>query len=272
MRLLNCRRCAAGLPPLFMGIVNVTPDSFSDGGRWAEPAQAAAHAAQLSADGADLLDVGGESTRPGAAPVPVEEELRRVLPAVKAMRDIGLPISVDTMKASTAEAALVAGADIINDVSGLGDPMMATIAARYGAPLVIMHMYGTPATFRTDFIQGDALQIICDFLTARAQDALAAGVHSDRLIMDPGLGFGTTHAQAVAIMQDCARFSLGGRYPVLAGPSRKRFLAAAYPGLDPDAATAQAALTAWRSGADILRVHDVKTSRLIVDPQRPAVP
>lgn len=255
-----------------MGIVNVTPDSFSDGGRWAAPDQAAAHAAQLAADGADILDVGGESTRPGAAPVPAEEELRRVVPAVKALRGIGLPISVDTMKAAVAEAALAAGADIINDVSGLGDPQMAAVAARYDAPLIIMHMYGTPATFRTDFIPGDALAVITDFLAARAQLALAAGVRADRLIMDPGIGFGTTHAQAAAILQDCARFSLGGRYPVLAGPSRKRFLAAVYPGLAPDEATAQAALAAWRSGADLVRVHDVRTSRSIFDPQHSAAP
>ncbi len=240
-----------------MGILNVTPDSFSDGGRWDSADSARAHAADLLEQGADIIDLGGESTRPGAVPVPEDEELRRVIPALKAVLEcIDKPVSVDTMKASVARQAVECGASIINDVSGLADPAMAATAAELDVPLVLMSSYGTPETFKTQTIPGDGVEYAKKFLAERISAALDAGVKEHNIILDPGVGFGTTPEQSVEMIKNAREFSFG-KYPVLIGPSRKRFLGKFYPGLDKDEATAEACLLAAAGGADILRVHHV---------------
>lgn len=241
--------------PLIMGILNVTPDSFSDG-VYTTVESALEHAHRMVDAGADIIDVGGESTRPGSVPVPLEEELRRVIPVVEALsHSIDTPISVDTMKSRVAEKALSVGADIINDVLGLRGEGMLELAASAGVPVVIMHMHGTPATLAKDRMGEGAFYIVKNFLGQRAEAALAAGVRGENIIMDPGIGFGTTPEQGMEMLGRCAEFGLG--YPVLAGPSRKRFLAHGFPGLDADAATAEACVMAMRSGAHIVRVHNV---------------
>lgn len=243
--------------PFLMGILNVTPDSFSDGGKWDSPKTALAHALDLIEQGADIIDIGGESTRPGATPVSQEEELSRLLPVLKELiPSIDVPVSVDTMKADVAEACVALGASIINDVSGLGDPDMAMTVADCGVPLVLMSSYGDPSTFRTQTIPGDGVLYAREKLAGLTEKALDAGVREEMIILDPGIGFGTSPGQATEMLAHSSDFSLG-RYPVLIGPSRKRFLSHAFPGKDPDAATAEACEIAASSGADILRVHDV---------------
>jgi len=245
--------------PLLMGIVNVTPDSFSDGGMWNTPDKAVKHALALVDQGADMIDVGAESTRPGADPIAADEEMDRLMPVLRELLpSIDVPVSVDTMKASVAEAAVGAGASILNDVSGLSDPRMASVAASAGVPIVLMYIHGKPKTFDTDFAEGDILSVAGEFLKERISLAEDAGVGDNNIIVDPGIGFGTTHEQSMEILRNCSYFSFG-RYPVLAGPSRKRFLAQWYPEPDADAATSEACLVAAASGADILRVHDVGT-------------
>lgn len=240
-----------------MGILNVTPDSFSDGGLWNDPERARRHALDLVEQGAGIIDIGGESTRPGADPVPESEEMSRVIPAIRAIREAtDVPISVDTMKASVARASIEAGADIINDVSGLSDPLMASTAAELDVPLVLMNNYGNPKTFKTDFIKGDILEVAGAYLRARIEMAHDAGVPDHNLILDPGIGFGTTHEQSMVILENSSYFGFG-RYPTLIGPSRKRFLAQYYPALERDEATAEACYVAAVNGADILRVHNV---------------
>ena len=243
--------------PLIMGILNATPDSFSDGGLWNSPDKALAHACAMADAGADIIDVGAESTRPGASAVSAEEEIRRLLPVLREIiPSLDIPVSVDTYKASVAEVAADAGVSIINDVSGLGDQDMASVAARLGVPLVIMSTFGDPRTFRTDFISGDAVSYAKGFLAEKIDLAHSAGVKDCNIITDPGVGFGTASAQSMELLRRCSEFSFGGKYPVLAGPSRKRFLSDAFPGMDRDDATAEACLIAASAGADILRVHD----------------
>ncbi len=240
-----------------MGILNVTPDSFSDGGRWNDPEAAREHVFSLLADGADIVDIGGESTRPGATPVSEAEELARLIPSLNAFADsISVPISVDTMKASVARASVEAGADIINDVSSLADPLMASTAAELDVPIVLMNSYGNPGTFKTKFMPGDGIDNVIARLKELVDRALDAGVKEKNIILDPGLGFGTTSEQCMNMVRNSSKYSLG-KYPVLIGPSRKRFLKDVYPEKDVDEATADACVLAAESGADILRVHNV---------------
>jgi dihydropteroate synthase len=247
---------------LIMGVLNVTPDSFSDGGRFMAVEQAVARALEMEAEGADLIDIGGESTRPGAMAVPAEEELRRVLPVVRAVREqTRCAISVDTMKASVAAAALAAGADIINDVSGLhADPDMAAAVAHAGAALVLMHMQGTPETMQRAPSYRDVVAEIQASLRRSMEMAMAAGVARECLALDPGIGFGKSLEHNLTILQDPAAFALDGR-PVLLGVSRKSFIGKILGSGDPDSRrwpTVALTSLARERGARIFRVHDVR--------------
>ncbi|HHN68050.1 MAG TPA: dihydropteroate synthase [Thermopetrobacter sp.] len=252
--------------PLVMGIVNVTPDSFSDGGRHDDPQRAIAHGRALAAAGADILDIGGESTRPGAAVVPVEEELRRVIPVIEALAAEGHVVSVDTRKAVVMERAVRAGARIVNDVSGLTfDAEAARAVAALKVPVVLMHMRGTPTDMMARAAYEDVVTEVYDELAARIDAALKAGVAEERLIIDPGLGFAKTTDDNMAILRRLTMFHGFGR-PLLVGASRKRFIGEVTQVADPagrvagSLAVAQAAVAA---GAQIVRVHDVaETARM----------
>lgn len=247
-------------PAALMGVLNVTPDSFSDGGRHADPAAAVAAATAMRAAGAAWLDVGGESTRPGAAPVDLAEELCRVVPAVAALRGIGLPISVDTAKAAVARAALAAGAAMVNDVTAGADPAMFPLVAEAGCPLVLMHMQGTPATMQRTPTYGDVVDEVRAFLAARLAAAVAAGVREDAVVLDPGIGFGKTLAHNLALLRAVPALAAECGRPLLVGVSRKTFLAAAagvdLPPADRDGLS-QVAHAALAPHCALLRVHDV---------------
>ncbi|MFN8216340.1 MAG: dihydropteroate synthase [Solirubrobacterales bacterium] len=243
-----------------MGVVNVTPDSFSDGGLYLDPAAAVAHGEELVRDGAVILDIGGESTRPGAEPVGEAEELERVVPVVAGLAGAGAEISVDTSKAAVAAAALAAGASIVNDVTALrGDAEMAALCADRGAGLVLMHMAGTPRTMQREPRYGDVVAEVRAFLAARIEAALAAGVAEERIWVDPGIGFGKTAAHNFELLRRLAELRELGR-PIVVGTSRKSFIAA---GNDGSAAgerlggTIASSVLAAVEGADVLRVHDV---------------
>lgn len=246
---------------LVMGVVNVTPDSFSDGGSFADADAAVEHGLKLAAEGADILDIGGESTRPGAEPVPADEELRRVIPVIEGLAArTDAALSIDTSKAAVARAAVAAGADIINDVTALaGDPEMPAAAAASGAGVVLMHMRGTPRTMQQDPDYADVEADVADFLRERIEAARAAGIAEDRLALDPGIGFGKTVAHNLRLIAALPVLAQFGR-PVLLGVSRKSFLAAAAGAVDiADREAPTIALTALgRSlGARIFRVHAV---------------
>jgi dihydropteroate synthase len=257
------------LPPrAVMGVVNVTPDSFSDGGRFLDPDRAVAHGRELVAAGADVLDIGGESTRPGADPVAADEELRRVLPVVEALASDGaVPVSIDTSKAVVAEAALRAGATIVNDVTaGTGDPDLFGAVAAAGAGLVVMHMQGEPRTMQRAPHYDDVTREVIEFLSDRLDAARAAGVGADALIADPGIGFGKTQAHNVELLARIADLGAALRVPVAVGASRKSFLGALTGDTDPSARDdATLATTVWSftQGARIVRVHDVAASARI---------
>ena len=241
-----------------MGIVNVTPDSFSDGGLYFDAGRAIEHGRELVAAGAEVLDVGGESTRPGAEPVTVEEELRRVVPVVKGLAG-NAPVSVDTSKAQVAAAAIGAGASIVNDVTALrGDPEMAAVCAGSGVEVVLMHMLGEPRTMQDDPHYEDTVTEIRDFLTARAEAAQAAGILRERIWIDPGIGFGKTVEHNLELLRHTDRFVATG-YPVLVGPSRKAFIGRidGTPEADRTGGTIAACLAAAAGGAGMVRVHDV---------------
>jgi len=245
--------------PLVMGALNVTPDSFSDGGLYASTAAAVGRGLEMLAEGADLVDVGGESTRPGADPVPAEEELRRVLPVVRALAAAGAVVSIDTVKAEVAAAALEAGALVVNDVTALGDPGMAGVVAGAGAGVVLMHMQGTPRTMQDDPRYGDVLAEVAAFLVSRADAARAAGIDPASICIDPGIGFGKRLEHNLALLAGVPRLSALG-YPLLVGASRKRFIAdilGPIPVADRDAATAAAHVLAIAGGASIIRTHNV---------------
>lgn len=251
-----------GLPadrPLVMGVINVTPDSFSDGGERLRAADAIAAGEAMLAAGADLLDVGGESTRPGAAPVPVAEEIDRILPVVAALAPRA-PVSVDTRNAATMRAALAAGARIVNDVSALAhDPEAAAVIAAAGCPVVLMHMRGTPATMAGLATYDDVVLDVHDALADRIAAAEAAGIRRDRLILDPGLGFAKTADQTLALLRRLALLR-GFGLPILVGASRKSFIGRVTGVAEPKArlpGSLAAALWAAAHGAAILRVHDV---------------
>jgi len=246
--------------PLVMGIVNVTPDSFSDGGRYLGVEAAIAHGRRLAAEGAVLIDVGGESTRPGAAPVSPEEEIARTVPVVKALAGEGIRVSIDTRHAAVMEAAVEAGAAIINDISALeGDPESLAVAARSGASVVLMHMQGKPSDMQAAPIYADAPREIRDYLAARIDACLAAGIPRDRLCVDPGIGFGKTldhNLQLLAALGDLQ--GLGA--PVLLGVSRKSFIGTLSRKEPPEqrlGGSLAAALVGLECGVKILRVHDV---------------
>jgi dihydropteroate synthase len=245
-----------------MGILNTTPDSFSDGGRWLDPAAAINRGRELAAMGADLIDVGGESTRPGAASVDAAEERARVVPVVKALVAEGLVVSVDTSKPSVAGAAIDAGAEIVNEVSGLSDPAMIEMCSDTGVGVVIMHMLGDPRTMQIDPTYGDVVADVAGFLRRRTEAAVAAGVDLSRIVVDPGIGFGKTIRHNLSLLNGIDR--IGEGRPVLVGTSRKAFLGtildqAGRPSSPDDRDTATAATTALAiaSGAAVLRVHDV---------------
>ena len=254
--------------PLVMGVVNVTPDSFSDGGQWFEPEAAVAHGRDLLAQGADLLDVGGESTRPGAERPSLEEELRRVLPVVAELAGLGATVSVDTMRAEVAARAVEAGAAIINDVSGgLADPEMASVAASAAVPFIAMHWRGHSRDMQDKAVYADVAAEVCAELTVRAEHLRGQGIAEENLVLDPGFGFSKLAAHNWSLLRHLDQV-VGLGYPVLVGTSRKTFLGRLgvpeggqpRPPLDRDAATAATSLVAARAGVWCVRVHDVPST------------
>jgi dihydropteroate synthase len=243
-----------------MGILNVTPDSFSDGGRYFDPETAVAAGISMVRDGADLLDVGGESTRPGAELVAPEVEIDRVVPVIKRLvTEVGVPVSVDTRKHQVAEAAVGAGASIVNDVTaGEFDPQMLATVRDSGAGVVLMHMRGTPESMQGMVDYGDVVSEVASYLTQRLQAAADAGIDRDRLAIDPGLGFAKTSDQSLRLMRDVDAFLEAGR-PVLVGPSRKSFIGHVLGTDVADRVEGTAGAVAWMAGrgAHIVRVHDV---------------
>jgi dihydropteroate synthase len=248
-----------------MGVLNATPDSFSDGGVHLDPDRAAAAALAMVEDGAALVDLGAESTRPGALAVPAAEEARRLLPVLRAVRRaVRVPISIDTRKAAVAAAALDAGADLVNDVSaGRDDAGMLPLCAREGVPVALMHMQGRPATMQHAPHYGDVVGEVCDFLAARAAAAIEAGVAADAILVDPGIGFGKTLAHNLALLRGLDLVAALG-YPVLVGVSRKGFIGELLNGATPENrvfGTAAAVALAVARGARVVRVHDVRAMR-----------
>jgi dihydropteroate synthase len=247
-----------------MGIINVTPDSFSDGGRFFDAEAAVAQARQLVAEGADLIDIGGESTRPYAAMIQADEELRRVIPVIeKLAAQVHIPISIDTSKAAVALAAVEAGAEIINDVTGLSaDPAMIELAIETGAGVCAMHMQGTPQTMQDNPSYTDVVREVREYLGERRDALLAAGIEHDRICLDPGIGFGKTHEHNITLMQHCYKFHELG-CPLLVGHSRKGFLGKLIGDKKADRtnATVGAALGLAVQGVQIVRVHDVRSVR-----------
>jgi dihydropteroate synthase len=254
---------------VIVGVVNVTPDSFSDGGQWFEPAAAIAHGRSLLAEGADIVDVGGESTRPGAQRPPVAEEMRRVLPVVEALAVDGAVVSIDTMRADVAAAALHCGAALVNDVSGgLADPDLVSVVADAGCPYVAMHWRGHSTDMQARAVYDDVVADVCAELAQRRDALLEAGIAADRLVLDPGLGFAkvATHNWTLLAHLD-ALVALG--QPILVGASRKTFLgrigvpegASPRPPLDRDAATAATSVLCALAGVWGVRVHDVAGTR-----------
>ncbi len=254
-----------GPGPFLMGIVNATPDSFSDGGQHLDAEAAIARAEALVGEGADLVDIGGESTRPGAREVPLDEELRRVLPVIEGLRARGLrvPLSIDTRKAEVARRALAAGADLVNDVSGLSDPAMAEVVAEAGAPVVLMHMRGTPADMASRAVYGDVVAEVERELAQALERAVARGIREEVILLDPGLGFAKRAEHSLAVLAALPRLRRMGR-PLVVGPSRKSFLAAAASGAAPGErlpATLAAVAACVLLGAEVVRVHDVGPAR-----------
>jgi len=254
--------------PLVMGILNVTPDSFFDGGRYEGIERAVARALEMECEGADIIDVGGESSRPGAAPVSPGEEIARVVPVIEALKSaVSLPLSVDTYHAETAASAIEAGAVIVNDISALRfDPGMAPLVAEYGVSVILMHMQGTPRTMQEEPHYNDAADEIHAFLRERGLFAESMGISHDRIIIDPGIGFGKTLEHNLAILQHIDRYHDLG-YPVMVGVSRKRMFEA-LTGAPPEARHwGTAAVTAWcvERGVQFHRVHDVAGIRQVCD-------
>lgn len=246
-----------------MGILNATPDSFSDGGQFQTLEKAVTRALQMVEEGADIIDVGGESTRPGAAPVQAVEEITRTVPIIGKLREkTDALISIDTRKAEVAHAAVAAGADIINDISALSDPQMAAVAAETGAGLILMHMQGTPETMQNDPRYDNVVSNVWNFLEERMAFAVERGVAPEQIALDPGIGFGKTEEHNLALLNAIQIFGKSGR-PVLIGASRKSFIGRITGRENPSdrlaGSLAVAAFSILR-GAQILRVHDVKES------------
>lgn len=261
--------------PIIMGILNLTPDSFSDGGSYPTPEDAIARGLQMVEEGALIIDVGGESTRPGAAPVTEEEECARVLDVVKALASKGICVSIDTRHAPVARAALAAGASIINDVSGFRDPAMVDLAASCDAGLVVMHMGGDdPRTMQNESVYEDVVAEVRDYLKAQADNLIAHGVARERICLDPGPGFGKTAKQTVELMRNFHEFNRLG-FPTMVAVSRKSYIGEAYQIEDPkerDSASAAEALMACELGASVIRTHNVAlTAQALEENLRPYV-
>lgn len=257
--------------PLIMGILNLTPDSFSDGGSYTEKGHAVCFALQMVNDGADIIDVGGESTRPGAQTVPPKEQLRRVIEIITTLRQTlpaNILISIDTTRAEVARAAVLAGASIINDVrSGRDDEEIFAFAAEKNLPIILMHMQGTPETMQINPSYEDVTREVKDFLLKRCDKALTLGVLKENLIIDPGIGFGKTQEHNLKLMADLGEFTATG-YPVLLGTSRKRFMGSLCSGATPNdliGATCATTTLGVQAGVKIFRVHDVKQNRQAAD-------
>ncbi|HEX2739565.1 MAG TPA: dihydropteroate synthase [Rubrobacter sp.] len=252
--------------PVLVGILNVTPDSFSDGGEFLDPEPAANHAAAMLDEGAGIIDVGGESTRPGSDPVAQDEEIRRVIPVIERLLAVRpeAVISIDTYRAETAAAALGAGASVVNDVTALrGDPRMASFVAEAGCPVVLMHMKGEPKTMQEEPFYDDVVREVRDFLAQRAEYAVAAGVRPENIIVDPGIGFGKSLEHNLALLRDLdAIVDLG--FPVIVGASRKRFIGT-ITGVEVAServfGTVATTVLAYQKGARYFRVHDVRANR-----------
>ncbi len=246
-----------------MGIVNVTPDSFSDGGLYLDAERAVEHGRELVADGADIIDVGGESTRPGADAVPADEEVRRTTPVVAGLAAEGIEVSIDTSKAEVARAALDAGAGMVNDVTALGaDPELAAVCAERGCEVVLMHMQGTPRTMQADPTYGDVVEDVRAFLSERIAFAVGEGIAEERIWIDPGIGFGKTVEHNLELLRRLGELHSLGR-PIVIGTSRKTFIGR-LTGRDVDArlgGTIATNVLALRSGAEMLRVHEVREVR-----------
>jgi dihydropteroate synthase len=253
---------------LVMGILNITPDSFSDGGRWRTAEEAVAGGLAMIEAGADLLDLGGESSRPGAVPVSAQEEMDRVLPILRALRnETSCGLSADTTKAEVAKAALAEGATMINDISALrADPSMARVVSEAGAEIVLMHMKGTPQTMQQTPTYGNVTQEVFQFLLDRAAYAQSMGIPRERIVLDPGIGFGKTRVHNVALLRGLSNLCSCG-YPVMVGVSRKSFLGQILdvPVEDRLEATIAANTVAVLHGASMIRVHDVKEARRAAD-------
>jgi dihydropteroate synthase len=261
--ILRCGRFSLDLSrPLVMGVVNVTPDSFSDGGKFSSPEAAVAHARRLIEEGADIVDLGGESSRPGAAPVPVEEELARILPVVRALRDERVPLSVDTTKPEVMRRALAEGAAMVNDITALGAPGALEAVAGSDCAVCLMHMQGEPRTMQARPVYDDVVREVRQFLSARVTAAGHAGVARERIVVDPGFGFGKTVDHNLELLRHLREFAALG-VPVLAGWSRKSSLGqlTGRPAQDRLAASIAAALIAVQNGASIVRAHDVAATR-----------
>jgi len=257
------RSLVLGEKPLVMGIVNLTPDSFFPGSRAPEPEQAVDRALALLAEGADILDFGAESTRPGSAPVGPDEEMGRLIPALRAFRArSGALVSVDTRRAAVAKAALDEGADIVNDIAALSDPAMASVVARFGAGIVLMHMLGEPSTMQENPVYSDCAAEVAAYLRAAVSKALDAGIARDSIILDPGIGFGKTLEHNLDLIRRLYLVAEYG-YPVLVGLSRKRFIGqiTGKPVEQRLSGSLGAACAAWMGGADIIRVHDVAETK-----------
>jgi len=243
---------------LVMGILNVTPDTFSDGGMFADVDSAVVHAKKMVADGADIIDVGGESSRPGSASLSEHQELERVLPVVnRLIQEVSVPISIDTYKPGVAEACLKAGAHLLNDITGLTNPQMIQVAARYHVPVVVMHMKGTPKTMQENPVYQNVVQEIKVFFKERITAARKAGIED--IIIDPGIGFGKTLKHNLCILKNLGELkSLG--YPILVGPSRKAFIGAVTgaPVTERLSGSLAAVVVSIMNGAHIVRVHDVR--------------
>lgn len=257
--------------PLIMGILNVTPDSFSDGGQFASVEAAVAAGLRMRDEGADCIDVGGESTRPGAEPVPLDEELRRVLPVVAELAARRIAVSIDTQKPEVARAACAVGARLINDVSGLRNPLMAEAAAETGAGVCIMHMQGEPQTMQQSPTYGDVVEEVRSWLLERAEQALAAGVDREKIWLDPGIGFGKTTEHNLTLLRRMDRLVDSG-FPILLGVSRKAFIgrilgSPEHPLPTSDRLEGTLAIQAFAqlAGVRALRVHDVREARRVAE-------
>ena len=261
---LKTKKLELGRSPKIMGIVNVTPDSFSDGGHYSDPEKAIEHGLRLAEQGADILDIGGESTRPYSEVVDEQQELHRVIPVVESLaKQTSVPISIDTSKATVAEAAIDCGAEIINDITGLeGDPRMPDVARRSKAGICVMHMKGTPQDMQDNPVYDDATQEIYEYLKLRLDSLLSIGIEATKICLDPGIGFGKTHDHNFELLANCDKFLNLGQ-PILIGHSRKGFIAKAIGDKEAnrDFGTLAVSLLLAQKNIHVLRVHNVQATK-----------